>query len=78
MDLTFHLIIPSSDNDLYVDWKDAIDRELSPSLRDKFHFVRARLGDLPGTKFDAIVSPANSYGRMGECLLEVEALVPLV
>ncbi|KAL5522685.1 hypothetical protein ACEPAG_8703 [Sanghuangporus baumii] len=64
MDVQFHLIVPSNDNKLYDEWKSALDRELSPSLRNKFDFVRARLENLPNTKFDAIVSPANSYGRM--------------
>lgn len=66
MDIDFHLIVPASDDQLFNEWKNALDKVLSQPLRSRLHFVRARLNDLPGTRFDAIVSPANSYGRMGE------------
>ena len=66
MDIDFHLIVPEYDNKLYDEWRSVLDKEIPLPLRGRFHFVRSRLQDLPGTKFDAIVSPANSYGRMGK------------
>ena len=66
MDVDFHLLVPQSDEDLYNQWQTAIQHGLPESLKSHFYFVRTRLDDLPGTRFDAIVSPASCYGRMGE------------
>lgn len=68
MNVDFYLIVSSSNEELYSIWRDALTKLLSPVLQSHFHFLRANLGvDLPPeVKFDAIVSPANSYGRMGE------------
>lgn len=68
MDVIFHLIVPSNDDELYKSWKQALDELLPESLRSRFTFVRERLEHLSGVHFDAIVSPANSYGRMGAYL----------
>lgn len=74
MDLTFHLIVSPRDDALYTSWKEALDELLPDSLRSKFNFVRERLENISGVRFDAIVSPANSYGRMGEHLKYEAAL----
>ena len=68
MNVDFWLLVPSSNEELYAEWRAALNKALSPDVLARFRFVRARLGvDLPpDVKFDAIVSPANSYGRMGE------------
>lgn len=68
MDIKFYLIVSPYDEELYTSWKEALDELLPDTLRSKFSFVRKRLKDISGDRFDAIVSPANSYGRMGECL----------
>lgn len=69
IDITFNLIVPSQNDGLYTEWKKALDDILPAHWKDSFHFIRARLDDLPPeTRIDAIVSPANSYGRMGKLL----------
>lgn len=68
MEIDFQLIVPPSDEALYSAWNSALNERLPAPLRKRFRFVRARLdGKLlpPETKFDVIVSPANSYGRLG-------------
>lgn len=66
MDITFNLIVPDTGEELFIAWRRALDEMLPSPLRARFRFVRAKLQSLPPeTRFDAIVSPANSYGRMG-------------
>lgn len=73
MDIEFHLIVPERSQELYDEWQRALNEHVPPNLRRQFHFVRSLLNDLPGTRFDAIVSPANSYGRMGAFTLQIVA-----
>ena len=73
MNIEINLIITPTNDELFQEWKNAINKVIPPPLRNRLHFVRAKLDDLPGTRFDAIVSPANSYGRMGESSSENEA-----
>ena len=66
MDITFNLIVPAPGEELPIAWPMALDQMLPSPLTSRFRFVRAKLQSLPPeTRFDAIVSPANSYGRMG-------------
>ena len=65
MNIEFQLIVPESSQELYDEWQRALDEFVPLTIRSQFHFVRSTLNDLPGTRFDAIVSPANSYGQIG-------------
>lgn len=70
MNVDFHLLVPQNDDELYGHWQASVQQELPDDLKRHFCFIRTRLNDLPGTRFDAIVSPANSYGRLGESSLQ--------
>lgn len=47
-------------------WKKAFTEHLDDSIHEKFTFLNCKLEDIPPPhdKFDCIVSPANSYGRL--------------
>ncbi|TDL25138.1 macro domain-like protein [Rickenella mellea] len=65
LSIDFLLIVPQRENELYNTWKTALNSKLPSALANRFSFLRCKLNDLlPDTRFDAIVSPANSYGRL--------------
>jgi mevalonate kinase len=53
--------------DIVSAWKDAFEQQCSKVIRERFTMVKTALseiGEVGHPKFDCIVSPANSYGRL--------------
>jgi len=65
MNIDFICIVTSGQDELYTAWLHALDKYLPQRTRERFSFLRCYLRENdfpPDTKFDAIVSPANSFG----------------
>ncbi|TDL25141.1 hypothetical protein BD410DRAFT_784965 [Rickenella mellea] len=59
--------MPPREIELYDTWKTVLNSKPVLPLEDRFSFLRCKLNDLfPDTRFDAIVSPANSYERLSD------------
>ena len=63
---TLQFILLDVSAPLIKEWQHALTELIPTSFQNNFSIVQSKLADLkaPNNRFDCIVSPANSYGRL--------------